>query len=369
MRRLSRIEVAALSEAQHADLRRYGARWNALRAATEPPDHAGAGEWVRQAYGAAGLSPPREIIWAEGPAEIAAAWAKGRSAAGDSVRALVVDGQRRKADQAVDRVLSLGVRMALAGEAGLSRVAPFCLTIDEIVEAMGDRAMPFLRARLADLFWRRGRRANLATGRFSFTTAAWLGALEYLHDVCGLRRQTEHLAGLWSMARHASCFVPHERACWLMQKPHSIRLDASGRLHAPNGPALSYGDGCRFHAWKGVVVPAYLIEQPELIDLRAIAAAIDPQIRRCMIDILTPKRFVELGGAYRVAQDDVGVLWHQRWRWEAWSAVEVVNGTPEPDGSRKHYFLQVPPTVRTPREGVAWTYGLTERQYRPALRT
>ena len=88
-----------------------------------------------------------------------------------------------------------------------------------------------------------------------------------------------------------------------------------------------------------------------------------------MIDILTPQRFIEQGGAYRVAQDETGILWRQRWRWEAWAAVEVVNGTPEPDGTYKHYFLQVPPTVRTPREAVAWTYGLSERHYRPSMRT
>ena len=51
------------------------------------------------------------------------------------------------------------------------------------------------------------------------------------------------------------------------------------------------------------------------------------------------------------------------------AAVEVVNGTAEPDGTRKHYFLQVPPTVRSAREAVAWTYGLTEQRYRPKLRT
>jgi hypothetical protein len=88
-----------------------------------------------------------------------------------------------------------------------------------------------------------------------------------------------------------------------------------------------------------------------------------------MIEIMTPQRFIEEGGAYRVAVDDTGVLWRQRWRWEAWVAVEVVNGTPEPDGSFKRYFLQVPATVRTPREAVAWTYGLAERHYRPMVRT
>jgi len=173
----------------------------------------------------------------------------------------------------------------------------------------------------------------------------------------------------WALACNASWIVPHEHICWLMHKPQLIRLDANGRLHALDGPALCYGDGSKIYAWKGILLPARIIVHRESIDVRGIEAAHDPQIRRCMIDILTPQRFIEQGGAYRVAQDETGILWRQRWRWEAWAAVEVVNGTPEPDGTYKHYFLQVPPTMRTPREAVAWTYGLSERHYRLAMRT
>jgi hypothetical protein len=118
-----------------------------------------------------------------------------------------------------------------------------------------------------------------------------------------------------------------------------------------------------------VLVPGWIIERSELLNVRTIAAATDPQIRRCMIDIFTPERFVREGGAYRVAQDETGILWRQRWRWESWAAVEVLNGSPEPDGTYKRYFLQIPPNIRSPREAVAWTYGLTEQRYRPALRT
>ncbi len=39
------------------------------------------------------------------------------------------------------------------------------------------------------------------------------------------------------------------------------------------------------------------------------------------------------------------------------------NGSLEPDGSRKRYFLLVPPTCRTAIEAVAWTYGLTAEEY------
>ena len=88
-----------------------------------------------------------------------------------------------------------------------------------------------------------------------------------------------------------------------------------------------------------------------------------------MIEVLTPERFIAEGGAYRVSQDETGTLWRQRWRWEAWAAVEVLNGSPEPDGTHKRYFLQVPANMRTAREAVAWTYGLPEQRYRPTVRT
>jgi uncharacterized protein DUF6745 len=369
MRRLSRIEIAALSQAQRAQLTVYGTRWDALRRATSPPDHEGVAEQVRDAYAAGGLPAPAEIVWEQGPADLAAAWAKQRHAAGDNVRALIVDAVRRKAELAVDRAISLSVRMLLVSEPGLSRVAEFSTSIDEAVLRLSERTQPAFRTRLADVFLRPRRRLSFPASSFSLLSAPWLGIMHYLHDVGGLERTTEALAGLWALAHNASWIVPHAHVCWLMQKPQLIRLDANGRLHALDGPALRYGDGSKIYAWKGILLPARIIEHRERIDVRSIEAAHDPQIRRCMIDILTPQRFIEQGGAYRVAQDETGILWRQRWRWEAWAAVEVINGTPEPDGTFKHYFLQVPPTVRTPREAVAWTYGLSERHYRLAMRT
>jgi hypothetical protein len=248
-------------------------------------------------------------------------------------------------------------------------VPEFCVGIDESVLQLSQRVLPPLRVRLADLFPRRGRRMSFLGSSFSLVSAQWLGAMQYLCEVCGLERHTERAMGLCEIAQHAVWMVAHARVCWLMERPQVIRLDPAGRLHAPDGPALRYGDGSKIYAWKGILVPARLIEQRHRIDVRSIELAHDPQVRRCMIDIMTPQRFIEEGGAYRVSQDETGILWRQRWRWEAWAAVEVINGTPEPDGSFKRYFLQVPPTVRTAREGVAWTYGLNERHYRPIVRT
>jgi hypothetical protein len=49
--------------------------------------------------------------------------------------------------------------------------------------------------------------------------------------------------------------------------------------------------------------------------------------------------------------------------------VSGLNCSPEPDGTFKVYTLRVPPTVRTAREAVAWTFNLPTEQYRPRIET
>jgi hypothetical protein len=291
-----------------------------------------------------------------------------RETAGDNVRAQVIDAVRRRAEAAVDRAIGLGVRVALAEEPRLSRLPSFCASLEEAAHRDCERVRPRLRFNLAQIFSRQNR-LGFAASSFSFHSTPALGALQYFHDVCGFRRQTGDLAGLWQVAPQAAWILPHQNVCWLAERPERVEQDANGRLHCASGPAVRYRDGWSAYAWKGVLVPRWIIEQPEAVTVRTVAAANDPQIRRCMIDVLTPARFIADGGAYRVAHDETGTLWRQRWRWEAWAAVEVLNGTPEPDGTYKHYFLQVPPTMRSAREAVAWSYGLSEQRYRPLLRT
>jgi Domain of unknown function (DUF6745) len=366
---LSLIEVPRLADEQAAQLPVYGERWSRLREATSPCDRQEAEAGVVKAYAAAGLPPPREVVWAGGPVEIANTWMRSRGTAGDNVRSLVIDNVCRKGEAAVDRAVGLAVRVSLAGEPRLARVPSFCASIDEAVLRACERVRPDLRGLVVGLFQRSKRVLSFAASSFSLHSAPTLGPLEYFHNVCGLQRQTEALSGLWQVARNASWIVPHRHVCWLAERPRVVRHDARGRLHCADGPAVVYRDEWPAYAWKGVLVPHWIIERRELVTVRTIGEAQDPQIRRCMIDILTPERFIATGGAYRVAEDEAGVLWRQRWRWEAWAAVEVVNGTPEPDGTTKHYFLQVPANMRTAREAVAWTYGLPEQRYRPAVRT
>ena len=69
-------------------------------------------------------------------------------------------------------------------------------------------------------------------------------------------------------------------------------------------------------------------------------------------------------GATVVHEDNTGKLWQKDLKNEVWKAIEVINGSPEPDGSFKHYWIRVPPEIKTAMEGVAWTYGLSTKQYK-----
>lgn len=186
------------------------------------------------------------------------------------------------------------------------------------------------------------------------------GIYRHLRDEHGRRVGGKGLAGLWKIARGSSWFAPFEKVCWFSERPVHVLTDSRGRLHSADGPAIRYPDGAKIHVWKGVSVPAWMIERPERITSGEIDAVIDPVLRNTMIDIMTPERFIASGGALRVSSDKTGILWRRHWTYRGvtigtWSAVEVVNGIPAQGRVRKRYILVVPAHVKTAREAVVWS--------------
>ncbi len=161
------------------------------------------------------------------------------------------------------------------------------------------------------------------------------------------------------------------------ERPATLRRDDRARLHSSSGPALAYADGTRIWAWHGVRVPPDVIEHPETITVESIDDERNAEGRRVLIERFGEERFIRSEGATVVAEDETGRLWRRaagrsrRDRWiepdEAVVMVEVRNATPEPDGTRKTYFLRVPPNMRTAREAVAWTFAMAGEAWRPAV--
>lgn len=133
------------------------------------------------------------------------------------------------------------------------------------------------------------------------------------------------------------------------------------------------------------------------------------ELRRIMLDRLGFERYVQEGNFRLVAKDQYGELLesgvlNDALSWdvhanEPYKAVRVLNSTPDwhpaandkqencghkrlrvkhHDARCRHcgraghyrtYILRVPPNMRTPREAIAWTFGLEEEQYRPLQMT
>jgi uncharacterized protein DUF6745 len=144
-------------------------------------------------------------------------------------------------------------------------------------------------------------------------------------------------------------------------------------LHRADGPAIAWGK-TRVYAWKGVFVPEQFIAQPQTITPDGVRAVTDERLQHTLIDL-----YAHTHGHRRCMQDMGGIMVHEDGTGRLWclnpsrhppppqagdlKVVEVVNGTAEADGSRKAYWLHVPPHVQTAQQAVAWTYGMTSEQY------
>jgi hypothetical protein len=83
--------------------------------------------------------------------------------------------------------------------------------------------------------------------------AYWLSFYAYFREVEGLTAETEQICGLLDIARTAGWFIPHEKICWICERPNMLSLDADGMLHSDKGPALAYPDGWSLYASAGVL--------------------------------------------------------------------------------------------------------------------
>lgn len=165
--------------------------------------------------------------------------------------------------------------------------------------------------------------------------------------------------------------------CWLLkdvcfasERPTAIHFDEQRRLHHGSGQSIGYRSGWGLWHWRGQPQRRMVIEQPELLPRGYIENEANVELRRHLIERYGVGRFLADAGAKLIHQDQRGKLWSCALENdELMVFVEVINRTMEPDGSFKHYFLRVPPSMNTASEAVAWTFGLEARNYRPGVET
>ncbi|SNS63119.1 DUF6745 domain-containing protein [Actinomadura mexicana] len=368
--------------------------WQAAAFATGPADRARAEAGVAAAYTSAGLKPPERYLWVPSPVR-------------GAVVAAVIAGHGETLEKAGRDGLLERARADLGdSEAGPSvltdvRTRPWEAERAAACSELGPEQWPRMWAETGGMLWdqvqalvtrvrgavgeqaqrrpgaRRNRRSTPegdAAG--ALLRAATLDAVLGQHDgpwlalFESLGRLDGPLAGLAEVARSAGWWWPYERLVILSERPSELHRDEPGRLHRGNGPALAYPDGFGLHAWRGMPIPAGFVASLTDLTPDRISSEQNAELRRVMLEIFGYDRYLAETGARPRHRDETGVLWTIELPGdEPVAMVEVVNSTPEPDGTHRTYYLRVPPDTQTARAGVAWTFGVDEADYHPEKQT
>ena len=195
---------------------------------------------------------------------------------------------------------------------------------------------------------------------------AWLAYYDFFGKL-GVQG-IEDLAGMQEVAKTAGWWWPFESLCIMTERPIEMHRDNRGRLDNQEGMAIRYPDGWGFYSSHGTWIPAEVITEDITID--AIESEPNVEVRRVMIERFGLANYLKWGNAIKLHQDKCGTLYRLNLRGdEPIVVVQVINSTPEPDGTYNEYFLRVPPSMTRARQAVAWTFGLAEEQYYPVAET
>jgi hypothetical protein len=168
--------------------------------------------------------------------------------------------------------------------------------------------------------------------------------------------------------------VMHEKFCIVVDFPECIKIDDQNRPHSLDSPSHKWRGGFEVYYIHGVKVDKRIVMSPETITVREIEAQENTEVRRVMMERYGLGKYLLDSGAKEVARDvdNLGfprVLYRKKINGdEDLVMVHVKNSTLEPDGTRKDYFLRVPPNVETPAEAIAWTFE-EDDNYNPIIET
>jgi hypothetical protein len=198
---------------------------------------------------------------------------------------------------------------------------------------------------------------------------SWAAYVSFFRDVCGWNGSTlDRFEVDEALVKSCGWTWWHQNVLAISDRPSVINRDERGRLHCENAPSIAYRDGWKLYHVHGVLVPEYVIEHPIEITIPKIDAEQNAEVRRVMIDRYGKDRFLVDSGAEELHRDTFGILYRKNLKDdEPMVVVKVKNSSPEPDGSIKDYWLRVHPDCKTAQEAVAWTFGLKEKEYRPAV--
>lgn len=149
-------------------------------------------------------------------------------------------------------------------------------------------------------------------------------------------------------AREGGYRYVHPKFCLVVDRPEVLCVDAAHRPHCETGPSHRWRDGWSLWYWHGVRVTEQIVMRPDTITVEQIRAERNEEVRRVMIERMGADRYVREARLTLIDEAPadhpiIGLRTGRLWA-DAANGVyiaDVLNSTPEPDGSVKRYHLMV----------------------------
>ena len=210
--------------------------------------------------------------------------------------------------------------------------------------------------------------------------AYWPAFIAYFRDVVNLQLDgdTWERSRAYEDALSASYWWPNRDFVMVCDTPTILHVEAAAgqhHMHCETGPSVAWADGWGLYSWRGTQVPRDLIETGW--DIERIMAEPNTEIRRCAIEKMGWDQFINAAGM-KLADEapDPGNPGQMLRLYDVPENVLDLpirvlvahNATRERDGTRHTFGLTTPMDCKTAISAAAWTFNLTENEYKNLAR-
>jgi hypothetical protein len=387
--------IEKLTPEQEAELPAFRERWRDVGLSTDPIRPEKAREAVRALYRAGGREEPVAVIMLASPMACLLArrivQALTRDHLSDNKRQIL---ELKLRDQLRDQLWDQ-LRDQLRGQLGDQlgdqlRDQLWDQLRDQLWDQLGDQLRDQLWDQLRDQLWDqlRGQLGDQLGDQLDAQLwqeiyfiggqdAFWLAFYEFGERIGVMydKHTKRHFEAYRTYASTCGWMWAYYKIAFVCDRPSELHFDAQRRLHCAIGMAARFRDGWGVHAWHGLRIPERLISKT--FSHENVEAETNVEFRRVMLEMEYGGRtgfelYLEARNAKVIAVDEMHGqprrLLEVDIRGDRHRIIEVVNGSLEPDGSRRKFHLGAMPGD-TPHDVVAASYGIAPTAYREAIRS